>query len=49
VTNPDRQCRGVSTAYLDDVVSHAAKIPIVDDGETHRVRVVLGGGWTPSA
>ena len=42
VTNPERHCRGVSTASLDDVVSDAAAIPLVDDGLTHRVRVVLG-------
>jgi cyclic beta-1,2-glucan synthetase len=48
VTNPDHQCRGVSTACLDDAVSNAAAIPLVDDGLTHRVRVVLGSVSIPS-
>jgi cyclic beta-1,2-glucan glucanotransferase len=42
VANPERRCRGVSMAFLDDVVSNAAAIPLVDDGQTHRVRIVLG-------
>ena len=48
VTNPDRHCRGVSTACLDDVVSNADAIPLVDDGHTHRVRVVLGSASMPA-
>ena len=42
VSNPDHQCRGVSTATLDGVVTDAAAIPLVDDGLTHDVRIVLG-------
>jgi len=42
VSNPERQCRGIQSATLDDVDVDAASIPIVDDGRTHRVRVVLG-------
>ena len=42
VTNPDRQCRGVSTAVLDDATVNAAEIPLVDDGQVHRVRIVMG-------
>lgn len=42
VENPRRQCRGVSSAWLDGgVVDHRA-IPIVEDGATHAVRLVLG-------
>jgi cyclic beta-1,2-glucan synthetase len=48
VTNPDRLCRGVSSACLDDVVSNAASIRLADDGLTHRVRVVLGAAPRPS-
>jgi len=47
VANPERRCRGVSMAFLDDVVSNAAAIPLTDDGQTHRVRIVLGSA--PSA
>lgn len=44
VTNPERQCRGVSAVFLDDVaVAHGAALPLVDDGLTHRVQVILGG------
>jgi len=42
VSNPDRQCRGVVNASLDDAVVDPAAIPIVDDGREHRVHVVLG-------
>jgi len=43
VSNPERQWRGVSRAFLDDITCDAAAIPIVDDGQIHRVRIVLGG------
>ena len=42
VSNPDRQCRGVVAAWLDEVAVDAAAIPLVQDGRTHHVRVVLG-------
>jgi len=42
VSNPDRYCRGVLSATLDGRATDAGAIPIVDDGETHEVRVVLG-------
>jgi cyclic beta-1,2-glucan synthetase len=42
VSNPERQCRGVLDASLDDAAVDAAAIPIADDGLTHRVRIVLG-------
>ncbi len=42
VSNPDRLCRGVRAATLDGVAVTAAAIPLVDDGGSHDVRVVLG-------
>ena len=42
VSNPDRQCRGVLTATLDGVSMDVAAIPLVDDGRTHNVQIVLG-------
>jgi hypothetical protein len=42
VSNPGRLCRGVLVATLDGVVVDATAIPLVDDGRTHQVRVVLG-------
>jgi cyclic beta-1,2-glucan glucanotransferase len=42
VCNPERRCRGVARAELDGVIVDAAAIPIVEDGGTHHVRVVLG-------
>jgi len=42
VSNPERLCRGVSRACVDDRVVDPTKIPIVEDGETHRVQIVLG-------
>ena len=42
VSNPDRCCRGVASATLDGVPADPAAIPIVDDGITHNVSIVLG-------
>ena len=42
VLNPERQCGGVVAASLDGVAIAAGAIPIVDDGGTHHVRIVLG-------
>jgi cyclic beta-1,2-glucan synthetase len=42
VANPERRCRGVGTARLDGVPVDPGAIPLVDDGGTHEVRVVLG-------
>jgi cyclic beta-1,2-glucan synthetase len=42
VSNPERQCRGVMEASLDGAAVDAAVIPLVDDGGSHHVRVVLG-------
>ena len=43
VSNPDRQCRGrASRALLDGAPVDPAAIPLVDDGQTHDVRIVLG-------
>ncbi|MGE5742312.1 MAG: GH36-type glycosyl hydrolase domain-containing protein, partial [Gemmatimonadota bacterium] len=42
VANPDHRCRGIAQAELDGEAVDPAAIPLVDDGATHRVRVVLG-------
>jgi cyclic beta-1,2-glucan glucanotransferase len=42
VSNPEQLCRGVLSASLDDAPIDASAIPLVDDGRTHRVQVVLG-------
>ncbi len=42
VENPNRRCRGVASAELDGVPVDPAAIPLADDGDEHRVRVVLG-------
>jgi len=42
VENPQRCCRGVASAELDGSPTDPAAIPLVDDGRTHRVRIVLG-------
>lgn len=46
VSNPERQCRGVREAFLDGVPVDSSAIPIVDDGRTHDVSVVLGRAST---
>ncbi len=43
VSNPERRCRGIAEAELDGVPVDSGAIPLVDDGGTHQVRVVLGG------
>ncbi len=42
VSNPDHQCRGVVSATIDGAATNAAAMPLVDDGGTHDVRIVLG-------
>jgi cyclic beta-1,2-glucan synthetase len=42
VANPDHRCRGIAEAELDGDAVDPGNIPLVDDGVTHRVRVVLG-------
>ncbi len=42
VSNPQRRCRGVSQATMDGASVDAAAIPLVDDGRTHDVEIVLG-------
>ena len=42
VSNPNRRCRGVATATLDGVRVDAAAIPLVNDGRTHDVRIIMG-------
>jgi cyclic beta-1,2-glucan synthetase len=42
VTNPSRRCRGIGEAQLDGLPVDGRAIPLVDDGGTHRVRIVLG-------
>ncbi|MGH7645238.1 MAG: GH36-type glycosyl hydrolase domain-containing protein, partial [Gemmatimonadales bacterium] len=42
VANPEHRCRGIAEAELDGTPVDPAAIPLVDDGATHRVRVVVG-------
>jgi cyclic beta-1,2-glucan synthetase len=42
VVNPEGRCRGVGHAELDGVGVDARAIPLVDDGGTHHLHVVLG-------
>jgi cyclic beta-1,2-glucan synthetase len=44
VSNPCRRCRGIARADMDGTAADASALPLVDDGETHRVHVVLGPG-----
>jgi cyclic beta-1,2-glucan synthetase len=47
VANPMRRCRGVGAATLDDASVEPSAIPLVNDGRTHQVQVVLGDAVTP--
>jgi cyclic beta-1,2-glucan synthetase len=42
VSNPDRVCRGVSSAHLDGAAVDPRAIPLVHDAAVHTVRIVLG-------
>jgi cyclic beta-1,2-glucan synthetase len=42
VSNPERRCRGVAQAVLDDAPVEPDAIPLVDDGGVHVLKVVLG-------
>ena len=45
VENPQGVCRGVVSITLDDEVlarGNEALVPLVDDGATHRVLLILG-------
>jgi cyclic beta-1,2-glucan synthetase len=42
VANPEHRCRGVGAADLDGTPVDPVAIPLVDDGRTHTVKVILG-------
>jgi cyclic beta-1,2-glucan synthetase len=42
VSNPARRCRGVAKATLDGATVNATAIPLLNDGKTHVVQIVLG-------
>ena len=42
VSNPARRCGGVGTATLDGAPVSAVAIPLLNDGRTHSVQIVLG-------
>jgi cyclic beta-1,2-glucan synthetase len=44
VANPEGRCRGVASAELDGKPVEPGAIPLLDDGATHVVKVVLGAG-----
>jgi cyclic beta-1,2-glucan synthetase len=42
VENPRQQCRGIATALLDGVPVDAGAVPLLEDGQTHRLHAVIG-------
>jgi cyclic beta-1,2-glucan synthetase len=42
VANPERRCRGVASVELDGTPADPLALTLVDDGGTHRVKLVLG-------
>ena len=42
VTNPGHRCRGIAAAELDGAPCDPTAIPLVNDGGTHRVEIVVG-------
>jgi len=49
VSNPEHRCRGIRSAEIDGVATNAQAIPLVDDGKTHEVVIVLGSERVPVA
>ena len=49
VANPERRCRGIAEAELDGAAVDPGAIPLVDDGRTHEVRLVLGAAKRAAA
>jgi cyclic beta-1,2-glucan synthetase len=49
VLNPDHRCRGVRSAEVDGAAVDPDAIPLLDDGRTHHVVVVLGDPAVPVA
>jgi cyclic beta-1,2-glucan synthetase len=47
VKNPDHRCRGIAKAELDGAPVDPRAVPLVDDGGTHQVQLVLGGRKRP--
>jgi cyclic beta-1,2-glucan synthetase len=48
VTNPERRCRGVRAALLDGKAVDPHAVPVLQDGSSHSLRVVLGEPGSPS-
>jgi cyclic beta-1,2-glucan synthetase len=42
IENPRAVCHGVASVELDNQLQSDGEVPLVDDGKTHHVRVVLG-------
>jgi cyclic beta-1,2-glucan synthetase len=42
IDNPEGRCRGVSEVLLDEKPVHPSSIPLILDGQTHRVRALMG-------
>jgi cyclic beta-1,2-glucan synthetase len=47
VENPERRYRGVAAAHLDGAPVDAGAVPLVDDGATHQLIVVMGAAARP--
>jgi cyclic beta-1,2-glucan synthetase len=42
VSNPAHRCRGIAEARLDGALVDPRAIPLIDDGVTHRVQLLMG-------
>jgi cellobiose phosphorylase len=49
MSNPQHSSRGIATAELDGVAVDPSRIPLLQDGRRHDVRVVLGSGVKATA
>jgi cellobiose phosphorylase len=49
VANPEHRCAGVAAATLDGARVDPQRIPIVEDGNSHDVEIILGRNGTSTS
>ena len=42
LANPERRCRGITSAHLDGLAVDPRSVPLIEDGAVHELRLILG-------